>query len=185
MLASGTLLVSLAVNAWIIIGAGLGAEPGPEEIAAFLTENRLALAIVGLLIIGAALFFVLLLRGIYSWLAGSGLARVGVAVGALGAVSVAIFGSGALLDYVPPEWIVSRAADAFLGLAFLTLGIAMLRHRSRSGWASIAMGVLLTVAGMGPVADPHLAQLFVIVWSTVFGLRLVRSARSAAATTES
>lgn len=66
MLASGTLLVSLAVNAWIIIGAGLGAEPGPEEIAAFLTENRLALAIVGLLIIGAALFFVLLLRGIYS-----------------------------------------------------------------------------------------------------------------------
>jgi len=63
-------------------------------------------------------------------------------------------------------------------------GVVMLQHRYRLGWVSVAMGSLLVFAGVSPVADPHLAQLFVIVWSAVFGLRLVRSARNATLPTQ-
>jgi uncharacterized membrane protein (UPF0136 family) len=179
LLCAAALVVSLAVQAWIIITAGLGSEPGPEEVATFFEEYRLGLAIVGLLIIVAVLFFLVLLRGLYSWLGGSALPAFAVATGVLGAASMTVFGAGPLFGYFPPEWIVSNAADVFLGLTFLMAGVVMLQHRYRLGWVSVAMGLVLVIAGVSPVADPHLAQLFVIVWSAVFGLRLVRFARNA------
>lgn len=91
----------------------------------------------------------------------------------MGALGIALFGFGGLLSFTPPEFLISNLTDALLGLAFLLLGAAMLRDsrlRAWYGWTSVGMGSLLLIAS-GTIADPHLAQLFLIIWSIALGLK--------------
>lgn len=174
LLAAVSLIVSLIVQAFIIVSSPqLGREPTPEDIAAFLAQHRLALAVIGALLLTGAFLFLLLLRGVHAFLGTTRLSATGVAVGLLGALGIALFGSGGLLSFTPPEFLISNLTDALLGLAFLLLGAAMLRDsrlRAWYGWTSVGMGSLLLIAS-GTIADPHLAQLFLIIWSIALGLK--------------
>lgn len=58
LLAAVSLIVSLIVQAFIIVSSPqLGREPTPEEIAAFLAQHRLALAVIGALVLTGAFLF--------------------------------------------------------------------------------------------------------------------------------
>lgn len=204
LLAAVSLVLSFAVTAALFLSLDLPADADTADVLPVLREHGTILGlIVALIVAGALLAFVLFLaleerlRRTTFGRSGASLGAVAAIVHAVGAVEVRVTQSQVAALYseasadekntvvqltdavgAVAEGLWTVASTVFLAAGFLAIGLAIFEGEDfsrRFGWFTVILGALLTLSLLRP--DPHLLEIFLIIWLIPMGLKIYRLSR--------
>lgn len=179
-------MASLAVQAVVIATSDLGPSPSPAEIEAWQAESRLGIAAVGALLMAGASFLIVFVRRLGPHLRGGRFVAAGTWLLGAGGVAMALYGAFAVVFAVvgvvnPPELIVSNLTDALVGAGLLVMGGVEWSRRTAPrpvGGLGLLLGASLLTLAWTPAADPHAAQVGLLIWLVARAGHLAWKARS-------